>query len=125
MPQQKVPSIPSYRLHKPTGLAVVRLNGQDFYLGRHGEEPGRTEYERLISEWLANGRRLPLELTTTPIEHLIGNGNHQGKSWSYRLGYGECSSREGSVLRRSATRRDSSTDTIPIPCFNSSSRRPP
>ena len=27
---------PSYRLHRPTGRAVVTLNGRDLYLGRHG-----------------------------------------------------------------------------------------
>ena len=29
-------NLPSYRLHKPTGQAVVTLNGKDHYLGRHG-----------------------------------------------------------------------------------------
>lgn len=50
-------STPSYRLHKPTGQAVVRLNGRDFYLGRHGTPESRAEYDRLISEWLSSGRR--------------------------------------------------------------------
>jgi hypothetical protein len=26
--------IPSYRLHKPSGQAVVTINGKDIYLGR-------------------------------------------------------------------------------------------
>jgi integrase len=50
---------PSYRLHKPSGQAVVTLDGRDLYLGRHGSAESRAEYDRLISEWLANGRRLP------------------------------------------------------------------
>ncbi|MHC4672375.1 MAG: tyrosine-type recombinase/integrase [Planctomycetota bacterium] len=54
-------NIPSYRLHKPSGLAVVRLNGRDFYLGKHGTPKSRKEYERLIAEWLANNRQLPAE----------------------------------------------------------------
>ena len=29
---------PSYRLHKPTGQAVVRIDGRDFYLGKYGTE---------------------------------------------------------------------------------------
>jgi integrase len=49
---------PSYRLHKPTGQAVVTLNGHDIYLGRHGSPESRTEYDRLLAEWLANGRQL-------------------------------------------------------------------
>jgi hypothetical protein len=48
---------PSYRLHKPTGQAVVTLNGRDVYLGRHGSPASKAEYDRLVSEWLASGRQ--------------------------------------------------------------------
>lgn len=50
---------PSYRLHRPTGQAVVTIDGKDRYLGRHGTAASRAEYDRLVAEWLANGRRLP------------------------------------------------------------------
>ena len=50
---------PSYRHHKPSGQAVVILDGRDFYLGRHGTAGSRAEYDRMIAEWLCNGRRLP------------------------------------------------------------------
>lgn len=50
---------PSYRHHKPTGQAVVTLNGRDIYLGRFGSSESRAEYDRLLAEWLVNGRRLP------------------------------------------------------------------
>ena len=53
------PRVPSYRHRRPSGQAVVTLNGRDHYLGAWGEEASRQEYERLIGEWLANGRRLP------------------------------------------------------------------
>lgn len=49
---------PSYRLHKPTGQAVVTPNGKDVYLGRHRSPESQAEYDRLIAEWLANGRTL-------------------------------------------------------------------
>jgi integrase len=52
---------PKYRLHKSSGQAVVTLSGKDFYLGRHRSEISRREYDRLVGEWLANGRRLVLE----------------------------------------------------------------
>lgn len=52
--------IPSYRIHKPSGRAVVTLSGHDHYLGEHGSEASRREYDRLIALWLANGRE-PLE----------------------------------------------------------------
>ena len=49
---------PSYRLHKPTGQAVVTLNGRDHYLGKHGSTASRHAYDRLLAEWLENGRQL-------------------------------------------------------------------
>ncbi|QDV36365.1 tyrosine-type recombinase/integrase [Tautonia plasticadhaerens] len=45
--------IPSYRLHRPSGQAVVTLAGKDHYLGKHGSTESRQEYRRLVSEWLA------------------------------------------------------------------------
>jgi integrase len=49
---------PSYCLHKASGQAVVRIDGVDHYLGKHGTPESRAEYDRLIAEWLGNGRRL-------------------------------------------------------------------
>jgi hypothetical protein len=48
--------IPSFRLHRPSGQAVVTLSGKDHYLGRHGSPVSRATYERLLAEWLANDR---------------------------------------------------------------------
>ncbi len=42
---------PAYRLHKPTAQAVVRIDGRDFYLGKHGTEASHEAYRRLIAEW--------------------------------------------------------------------------
>src|SRR4051812_17068228 len=50
---------PSYRLHRPSGQAVVTLDSRDIYLGRYNSPESRAEYDRLIAEWLTNGRRLP------------------------------------------------------------------
>jgi integrase len=51
--------LPRYRKHKPTGQAVVTLDGHDFYLGPWNCAASRREYDRLTGEWLAAGRRLP------------------------------------------------------------------
>ncbi len=56
MPDKRAARIPKYRLHKPSGLAVVRLNGRDVYLGQHGTEESRQRYEQVIAEWLSNHR---------------------------------------------------------------------
>lgn len=53
------PRTPKYRLHRPSGQAVVALDGRDTYLGRHGTAASRHEYDKRIAEWLANGRRFP------------------------------------------------------------------
>jgi len=64
MPRTSKP--PAYRRHKATGQAVVTLSGRDFYLGRHGSEISRQAYDRLVGEWLANGRRLPADTADDP-----------------------------------------------------------
>ena len=51
--------VPSYRRHKPSGQAVVTLNGtEDHYLGKWNTKVSRAEYDRLIQEWLDGGRHL-------------------------------------------------------------------
>ena len=46
-------TIPSYRLHRPTGQAVVRLDGRDYYLGKHSTDPSHEKYRRLVAKWLS------------------------------------------------------------------------
>jgi len=72
MPDQTTIRIPKYRLHRPTGLGVVRLNGRDIYLGLHGTSEGRQKYERVIAEWLANGRVLPPRAPTSELTDGLG-----------------------------------------------------
>src|SRR2546423_1614649 len=55
--------VPSYRLHKQSGQAVVTLTDglggrRDVLLGKHGTKASRVEYARIIAEWEAGGRRL-------------------------------------------------------------------
>jgi hypothetical protein len=44
--------LPSYRLYKRSGQAVVTLNGRDIYLGVHNTEESRENYKRAIKEWV-------------------------------------------------------------------------
>ncbi len=53
--------LPSYRLHKPSGQAIVTLNGHVHYLGKHETQASRDTYSRLIVTWLSHGRSLPAE----------------------------------------------------------------
>src|SRR5262249_15592720 len=59
------------RRHKPTGQAVVTLNGKDIYLGKYGTKESESEYDRLIAEWLASGRSLRTTSRQTVNEVLL------------------------------------------------------
>jgi hypothetical protein len=64
-------SLPSYRLHKASGQAVVTLAGHDHYLGQYDSPESRQKYDQLIAEWLAGGRSAIIEphvaLTVTEL----------------------------------------------------------
>ncbi len=64
----RIPKTPSYRLHKPSGQAVVRLEGRDYYLGKYGTEASQEAYKK------ANRRRLttPRLSPASPTEVKIG-----------------------------------------------------
>jgi len=51
--------IPSYRLHKASGQAVVKLCGKERYLGKYGTAASKRKYHRLVGQWLSHGRKLP------------------------------------------------------------------
>lgn len=51
--------IPSLRLHRPSGRAVVTLSGKDHYCGPYGSPAAQQEYQRLLGEWLASGGTPP------------------------------------------------------------------
>ncbi|MGA2498396.1 MAG: recombinase XerD [Tepidisphaeraceae bacterium] len=49
--------VPKMSHHRASGQAIVRLNGRDFYLGPWKSKAATIEYDRLVAEWLANGRK--------------------------------------------------------------------
>lgn len=72
---------PQYRLHKPSGLAVVTLNGEDFYLGEYGSQKSEAEFDRLIAEWLANGRRTPSWSNDLTVNELLVAFQHHAETY--------------------------------------------
>jgi integrase len=54
-----VHKFPAYRLHKPSGQAVVGLGGKSVYLGPYGSDLSKGEFDRVLAEFLTNGRRPP------------------------------------------------------------------
>ena len=67
------PRIPKYRLHSPSGLAVARFNGVDFYLGKHGSQESRDEYDRLLGEWMMKGRQAPTKAVRSQVGQMSVN----------------------------------------------------
>ena len=59
--------IPKLCRHKATGQAVVRLNGQDVYCGKFGTAAAKSEYDRVITEWLQRGRAIPGTVRGRPM----------------------------------------------------------
>lgn len=44
---------PAYLLHKSSGRARVRIDGEDIYLGEYGSSESRERYDELVAEWFA------------------------------------------------------------------------
>jgi len=51
------PRIPSYRLHKPSGRAVVTIDGCDIYLGPHGSAESHDRYHEEVALWQLQRRQ--------------------------------------------------------------------
>jgi integrase len=95
--------LPQIRLHKPSGQARVRIDGREIYLGKLGSTEAKDRYDRVVAEWLANQRRLPVQTVaeepkgTTVGEVLIAfwdhavvhyrdpDGNQTGEAENYRV----------------------------------------
>jgi integrase len=58
-------SVPSYRLHRQSGQAITTLTDgvggrRDVLLGKHNTAASRAEYARVLAEWEATGRAIPI-----------------------------------------------------------------
>lgn len=42
--------VPKYRLHKGSGQALVQIDGDRIFLGRHGSAESKENYQRMIAE---------------------------------------------------------------------------
>lgn len=127
--KQSTTRVPSYRQHKPSNQAVVPLNGRDVHLGKWRSQASKDEYQRVVGEWLANGRSLPEEngsLTVAQVARRFWefaktyyrkNGRATSELDEYRLTirqlrqlYGSTSAREFGPLK-SKTVREAKIDS--------------
>src|SRR4051812_35546675 len=56
MPRHKK-TAPKYQKKKKGALSFVKQNGHRHYLGPHGSRASKVAFDRLVAEWLANGRQ--------------------------------------------------------------------
>jgi integrase len=63
--------VPKYCRHRASGQAYVCIEGRMIYLGRYGSAASREEYNRLIAEWLAGGRRLHTNPQTITVAEVV------------------------------------------------------
>ncbi|MFN9156583.1 MAG: hypothetical protein ACK6D5_02365, partial [Planctomyces sp.] len=66
--------IPKYCLHKGTGQAFVKLNGQTFYLGEYGTPASRERYESMVARHL--GGTIEIDRETVTIGRLAVEAHH-------------------------------------------------
>lgn len=71
MPTKKPSRTPSLRRHKASNRAFVELNAHRHYLGPWGAQSTEEAYHRLVGEWVANGRRLPVDPHEITVTELI------------------------------------------------------
>ena len=58
---------PSYRLHSPSGQAIVTVAGRTIYLGRYGSPESHESYERVLGEHAARGRYVTEEQSSVGL----------------------------------------------------------
>ena len=79
---------PSYLLHRPSGRARCRIDGQDHYLGEFGSTESRLRYDDLVAEWFAKNSETQHyalcvdDLTLLFMEHANKHYRKNGKPTS-------------------------------------------
>jgi hypothetical protein len=121
-------SVPRYRKHEASGQAIVTIAGRDNYLGPWKSKASRIEYDRLVCEWITNGRpshavHAGSDLTVTELCAAYwrfargyyrepGNSRPNGHLWCVksalrflRTGYGQTLAAKFGPLALAATQR--------------------
>ena len=110
MPILKSDRLPKYRKHKASGQAIVTLAGKDHYLGPHGTQTSKLEYDRLVAQWLAKGRptreQQAKEITVTQLlaefwkfaeGYYVKNGKPTSTASNYKIAIRQLRSEYGEL----------------------------
>jgi integrase len=97
--------VPSYRLHKQSGQAIVTLSDRlgsrkDILLGKYGTPESRAEYARVIAEWEATSRRL---VPTGPAPSDLSINELALAYWKWAVEYYRWGKRGGFCLKGALT----------------------
>ncbi|MGD0770277.1 MAG: hypothetical protein ABSB42_19000 [Tepidisphaeraceae bacterium] len=63
--------LPSYCHHKVSRQAYVTLDQQTIYPGTFGSKESKREYDQTITEWLAAGRRVPVDANAITVAEVV------------------------------------------------------
>lgn len=84
MPKKSSQHTPKFRRHKATNQGYVELNGRIIYLGRFDHPDTQTRYYRVLAEWNANGRQLPVAPEEITVVEIIAGYLSHVKSYYVR-----------------------------------------
>ena len=74
-------SVPKYRKHKASAQAFVELSSRRYYCGPHGTKASKIQYDRLVAEWLVNGRQPSVAQSAITVVELCA------RYWKFADGY--------------------------------------
>jgi integrase len=80
---------PSYRLHKPTGQAVVTLHGKDYYLGQYESPESWQAYHRLLLQHITQSPQVDAHTIATQVIDSVALTVNELilQFWHYARGY--------------------------------------
>ncbi|MEM6692880.1 MAG: site-specific integrase [Planctomycetota bacterium] len=82
-------SVPKYRKKTVNGIAyaLVTIEGKEIYLGPFGTKASRVEYDRIIAEYLSNGRSMrPKEMEPIAVVKVIAEYWKHAKTYYLKNG---------------------------------------
>jgi integrase len=83
----RLAKIPSYRLHKPSGKAIVVIRNRMYYLGKYGSAESKDEYSRIIAEWAAQSGDLLSPRPRDRPGEVLTITELASAYWAYVIGY--------------------------------------